>query len=180
MHLDIAKRMADATRFQIAQYWAGQGIGFVPDLDWPTCFACGYDYLKTHQPASRRAAWDSSKLERAHVVAASIGGGSKDPSNFVLLCKRCHHDAPMSNRPEILFDWMLHREDWVVWQLRELTYEAEQSGYMFSEDWEPREFITFLKGIQTDFHCHALGSRMRIALLVPHLKLFARLVEQGG
>lgn len=53
------------------------------------CWRCGYE----------------KKLERCHIVPHSLGG--KDiPSNYVLLCKRCHLDNPNVSDPEIMWDWL--------------------------------------------------------------------------
>lgn len=44
-------------------------------------------------------------LERCHIVPASLGG-KDEPSNLVLLCKRCHIDNPNITDPEIMWDWL--------------------------------------------------------------------------
>ena len=44
-------------------------------------------------------------LERCHIIPRSLGG--KDiPSNYVLLCKRCHLENPNVYDPEIMWDWL--------------------------------------------------------------------------
>lgn len=45
------------------------------------------------------------KLERCHIVPHSLGG-KDEPENIVLLCKRCHADAPNVSDPEIMWDWI--------------------------------------------------------------------------
>ena len=44
-------------------------------------------------------------LERCHIIPASLGG-KDEPSNLVLLCKRCHLENPNVNDPEIMWDWL--------------------------------------------------------------------------
>lgn len=44
-------------------------------------------------------------LERCHIVPDSFGGEDK-PSNFVLLCHRCHLENPNVTDPEIMWDWL--------------------------------------------------------------------------
>ena len=48
------------------------------DSDEPECFVCGTSM---------------DRLERAHIVPASLGGRD-EPSNYVPLCPRCHRNAP--------------------------------------------------------------------------------------
>lgn len=44
-------------------------------------------------------------LERCHIIPHSLGG-TDEPSNLVLLCKRCHIDNPNITDPEIMWDWI--------------------------------------------------------------------------
>lgn len=46
-----------------------------------------------------------AKLERCHIVPDSLGG-EDTPSNFVILCRRCHLDNPNVADPEIMWDWL--------------------------------------------------------------------------
>ena len=68
------------------------------DCGEPSCWACGYykpnadaGHIKHPSPYS---CWDNAKwLEKCHIVPHMLGG-SNDVSNFVLLCSRCHKEAP--------------------------------------------------------------------------------------
>lgn len=44
-------------------------------------------------------------LERCHIVPHTLGG-TDEPSNIVLLCKRCHREGPNVTDPEIMWDWI--------------------------------------------------------------------------
>ena len=44
-------------------------------------------------------------LQRCHIIPHSLGG-KDEPSNLVLLCKRCHLDNPNVGDPEIMWDWL--------------------------------------------------------------------------
>ena len=44
-------------------------------------------------------------LERCHIVPDSLGG-KDEPSNLVLLCKRCHADGPNVTDLDIMWDWI--------------------------------------------------------------------------
>lgn len=46
------------------------------------------------------------KVERCHIIAHQFGG-KDEPSNFVLLCKFCHEQAPdLKNDKEAIWDWI--------------------------------------------------------------------------
>lgn len=80
-------------RKQIVNYWAVRedecGLG----IDWAEaherCWRCGY----------------KSTLHRCHIVPDSLGG-IDDPSNLVLLCGRCHREAPNVADPRFMWIWI--------------------------------------------------------------------------
>lgn len=90
----MEKRKAiKTTKKQIVDYWmehADEG-GLSVDFSEAEqrCWRCGCE----------------RGLERCHIVPASRGG-EDTPSNFVLLCKRCHLDNPNVADPEIMWDWL--------------------------------------------------------------------------
>lgn len=63
----------------------------------------GVDLSEIH-----RRCWhcgDISKLYRCHIIPSSAGGEDVS-SNFVLLCRRCHEQAPNCTDKKIMFDWL--------------------------------------------------------------------------
>ena len=78
---------------EIVAYWSKHQDECGLSVDWAEaherCWRCGCE----------------NKLERAHIIPDSIGG-KDEPSNFVLLCKRCHADGPNVKDPEIMWDWI--------------------------------------------------------------------------
>lgn len=44
-------------------------------------------------------------LQRCHIIPHALGG-KDEPSNIVLLCRRCHADGPNVTDPEIMWDWI--------------------------------------------------------------------------
>lgn len=66
---------------------------------------CGLsvDFAEAHERCWRCGCQRS--LERCHIVPASLGG-EDTPSNFVILCKRCHLDNPNVADPEVMWDWL--------------------------------------------------------------------------
>jgi len=78
---------------EIVAYWEVNedecGLG----VDWSEaherCWRCGY----------------KSKLERCHIIPDSLGG-TDSPSNLVLLCHRCHREAPNHTNPKYMWIWL--------------------------------------------------------------------------
>lgn len=88
---------------QILRYWSGRhlpGTDCAPVLDIgePSCFACSWYSTSESKPMAHG-------LERAHAMPKSIGG-SNEPSNLALLCKRCHLDAPDTADVAWFWQWV--------------------------------------------------------------------------
>ena len=89
----MARKRIRTTIPEIVDYWArhtdecGLSVDFAEAHE--RCWRCG----------CRR------RLERCHIVPDSLGG-EDTPSNFVILCKRCHLDNPNVADPEVMWDWM--------------------------------------------------------------------------
>ncbi len=118
------------TKTEIAEYWcsvAGHARwpGAMVDLGEPACMGCNWfcvSWDKAKKP------WEAAKgLERAHIVAASIGGSSA-PSNFVVLCQLCHEEAPMTSDAALMFRWLDAREDNAMRQSRMVLQELSRLG----------------------------------------------------
>lgn len=82
-----------ATIGEIVDYWARVEDECGLAVDWAEahelCWRCGY----------------KTKLERCHIVPASLGGAAT-PDNLVLLCRRCHREAPNHQNPEFMWIWL--------------------------------------------------------------------------
>jgi hypothetical protein len=113
-------------RFEIAKYWAGQERRFVLDIGEPACFACFYWDPKWDQNEIIERRWNESGLERAHVIAA-VDGGSPTVDNVLLLCRRCHVDAPMTTLRTLMLQWTLNREKWLQWSMRKIQNQLRQA-----------------------------------------------------
>lgn len=85
------------------------------EIDWnePVCWAC-------KAPDWWAESWSDSSLERAHIVAHSLGGDDSDPDNFVLLCPSCHKEAPTTACREDVLTWVTHQENYLNRFAREL------------------------------------------------------------
>jgi len=78
--------------------------------DWgePACMACTRWLESWDQPKSIRAKWNSTGLERCHVIPRYLGG-TDDVSNLVLMCSQCHQNQPDDLDPEITYRYMRER-----------------------------------------------------------------------
>lgn len=90
----MAGRKAIKTKIpEIVNYWARRQDESSLSVDFSEaherCWRCG---------CKRR-------LHRCHIVPYSLGGPD-EPSNFVLLCARCHMENPNVADPHIMWDWL--------------------------------------------------------------------------
>lgn len=81
------------TKKEIVDYWSRIKDESFLSVDWSEaetrCWRCGYE----------------KRLQRCHIIPDSLGG--KDiPSNLVLLCERCHIDAPNVEDENFMWDWI--------------------------------------------------------------------------
>jgi hypothetical protein len=104
---------------EIARYWLETPIGLerLPgncaigaELE-PCCFACGFDAARRGISSEGWGAWERAALDRCHLVPRRLGG-DESPSNLVLLCRRCHRDAPNVGDAIYMLRWIAERESW--------------------------------------------------------------------
>jgi HNH endonuclease len=140
-------------RYEIAEWWEGNfrtaypehqcafydgqkppyHWKFVIDLGEPSCFACNwYDWRARTYDAEDgytdlKRIWDDSRLERAHIVPYSLGG-SNHVSNYLLLCKQCHKDAPDTANPRFMLQWAQRRDSYGTIVLAKFAEAARYLG----------------------------------------------------
>jgi len=82
-----------ASREEIVDHWASVEDECGLAVDWSEaherCWRCGY----------------KSRLEKCNIVPASLGGGAS-ADNLVLLCGRCHREAPNHHDPAYMWRWL--------------------------------------------------------------------------
>lgn len=116
------KRKAGPTKAAIAQYWSANEKLLNVVWEQPGCFACGLDWSAGASLAKR---WNSSMLQVAHLIPHAFGGPT-DAGNLVLLCARCHREAPMVGiSAEPMLKWINQREPYINYALRRITEECE-------------------------------------------------------
>ena len=67
---------------------------------------------------------ETTALDRCHLVPRTLGG-DESPSNLVLLCRRCHRDAPNVGHPTYVLRWIAEQESHLahMWTFIESVYE---------------------------------------------------------
>lgn len=91
--------------------------------DWgePACWGCGsacnvwdderYDEWLADE--NLKPIWNHAavrrRLQKAHILAASLGGEDK-PENLFLLCDQCHRESPDTSSPRMFFMWVYQRK----------------------------------------------------------------------
>jgi hypothetical protein len=133
----------------IVKYWAGRD--FDVDLNVPACFACHWESPRKH--------WNWGWFERAHIIPDCLGG-SEEPSNLVLLCKRCHREAPNCSDPSLMIQWMRDREWYWSWVLRTAADQCRLSGLSGEEvlSINPDAMAAWLKKRSKMFGYHPVGA----------------------
>jgi len=107
---------------EIAKYWHSKlnqknedGTYFFPkdfDLYEPICFGCNGWSTDNKDPEN----WDTSGLEKAHIIPFSLGG-ENEPHNFLLLCRHCHfafdNEVCITEIKEFneVCDWLIKRPE---------------------------------------------------------------------
>lgn len=158
------------TKYQIALYWSVRSYDFVPDINSPQCFACCYDGLTAWgDGVSAQAKWTQAPLERCHIIAASIDG-EDTVDNLVLLCRDCHLEAPMTNDPRIMLDWMENRQNWLSWAMAKLLSLAQEMKFI-PEQFSEEAFSSYLKTHRVDRHPDATA-RQRLNAYLPAIRHF--------
>jgi len=166
---DTTKTKRSTTRYEIAKYWQQYHERFVIDIGEPSCFACGYWDMKWDMHSTAEECWNKAGLERAHIIATSIGG-EDTPSNYLLLCPRCHVLAPMTNQRDWIIRWALTREKWLNQLLREFEEQFTALGGT-NEDAAlltltgKQELQTIYDELQMDSHPDNRGGSSSVAVL---------------
>jgi hypothetical protein len=135
----MATRYCKTTIKHIADYWIkNSNISELElNFDWADahthCWNCGDDrFRKSHKTPS---------LERCHIVPHSLGG-SDSPDNYVLLCKDCHQEAPNTNNPNDMWDWI--KSNYMPFSFYG-TYSVRKALIIFQE----REGFSFIEKAST-------------------------------
>jgi Zn finger protein HypA/HybF involved in hydrogenase expression len=137
----MEKRQDKTTLKQIADYWINNNNIDETELnfDWSEaythCWNCGDNKYSESTK--------TIKLQRCHIVAHSLRG--KDiPSNYVLLCKECHAEAPNTSSNEDMWDWI--KSNYIPFSFYN-TYVIRKALIMFKQK-EGYSFFSVVKNIE--------------------------------
>ena len=143
---------------QIVRYWEPRQDECGLSVDWADagkrCWRCT----------------DAAELQRCHIIPSSLNGPDT-ASNFVLLCFRCHRDAP--NTPDSDFIWKWLR-----------AYAASCYGFFwferalqeFERIYQRKAFVQLLANAETGTNLDSISQQM------PQLmkQEFGRLIAHYG
>lgn len=93
------RKTLSVTKKEIIKYWQKQ-----PDK--PSELDLNFDWNEAHEHLCWNCGETSkTTIERCHIVPRQLGGEDV-VSNLVLLCKRCHNEAPDTSNPENMWEWI--------------------------------------------------------------------------
>jgi len=119
----------------IAEYWKNNMPYNEMELnfDWADAEFCCWNCGEDKRRKERANRYDLARLERCHIQPKQFKG-SNDPSNFVLLCKQCHSQAPnynSLNASKYFWEWI--KSNKVMFPL--------SNSYNFSKGLEMFEYV---------------------------------------
>lgn len=131
------------TKKEIVNYWTSKQNETGLSIDWADaderCWRCGY----------------KKPLERCHIIPDSLGG-KDEPSNLVLLCKRCHIEAPNVEDKNFMWDWIraygtsIYDTFWKIRAQKEYEFIYGKSYIQELEDRDILSDIDFRRYWNTD------------------------------
>ena len=136
--------MAKTKPTEIVEYWSTHESEEGLSVDWADaldrCWRC----------AEKPSASEGSRpLELCHIIPAALGG-KDEPSNFILLCWRCHLEAPNVSDPSYMWIWLrAHAQSFYesYWTMRATEEFRKLFGF------EPGKMLldhVLQKGLQED------------------------------
>jgi len=116
----------------IVKYWTLLQDECGLSVDWAEaherCWRCGH----------------KAPLQRCHIIPDSLGG-KDEPSNLVLLCSRCHIDAPNVESKTFMWDWIRANGTAIYdtfWSLRAQKEYEFVYGKSFAQELIDRDIIS--------------------------------------
>jgi hypothetical protein len=161
------------TAQEIVEYWGSRIDESELSIDFAEagerCWRCAY----------------KSKLHKCHVIPDSLGG-EDTPSNLVLLCRRCHIEAPNIMDKDFFWEWLKAQKAsfydtyWTIRGMKEYAeiYKEKIEESMFRLNARPEELQQFLK-VQKDFVTIHFGEgRLNPSTLAGIMRSFIKHKEQ--
>jgi hypothetical protein len=163
------------TSNEIIDFWTSRideselGVDFV-DAN-KRCWRCGYE----------------SELHRCHIIPDSLGG-EDSPSNLVLLCRRCHIEAPNIKDKDFFWEWLKAQKPpfydtyWTIRGMREYfdIYKEEIEESMARLNIQPMDFQEFLTEQKNFVTIHFGEGRLNPSTLAGMMRSFIKQRETIG
>ena len=126
-----------------------------------------------------------SKLQRCHIVPHSLGG-EDSASNLVLLCKRCHVEAPNINDKEFFWDWLksgkasFYDTYWTIRGIKEYDniYSEKMEDAVNRLQITPEKFKAFLDKQANFVTIHFGEGRLNPSTIASMIRSFIKHKEQ--
>jgi len=156
-------------------------LSFYFDREEPTCFAC-HDGHQGKYDCMGSKGWTSSRLERAHIIADSMGG-TINPSNFVLLCKSCHKQNPHVRSRSVYMSWLNNfnkSQAKVCNEFLSNTLDESQLKEFVNLIESPKKWNTFIKWSSENTGSHAfVGAKTKLETTQDMAYNFLAYLEDG-
>jgi hypothetical protein len=128
--------------------------------------------------------WNKTVLERCHLVPHALGGPDS-PENLVLLCGRCHRDAPDVGSADHMLWWVGDRKPWGATLRDALTdalrqaaiTEAQIVGFNARVHEDPGEYVRSMRQLVAEFAVPVGGSFSAATLAACSVELVRRWSE---
>lgn len=141
------------------------------------------DFAETEERCWRCAY--KSELYRCHVIPDSLGG-EDTPSNLVLLCRRCHIEAPNIKEKDFFWDWLkaqkvaFYDSYWTIRGMKEYSeiYKEKIEEAMLRLKIGPEEFQIFLKEQKDFVTIHFGEGRLNPSTLAGIMRSFIKQKEK--
>ncbi len=156
----------------IVEYWGSRIDETELSIDFSDaearCWRCTYE----------------SKLHRCHIIPDSLGG-EDTPSNLVLLCRRCHTEAPNINDRDFFWEWLkAHKSPfydtyWTIRGMKEynVIYKETFEEIAMRLKIEPEEFEAFLKEQKNFVTIHFGEGRLNPSTIAGIIRSFVKQKE---
>ena len=138
--------LAGATDVEDLDYLFLEKIKDVLDINKFACWACGFVPLRFLAPASSTLTLRRAKryLERAHIVPR-VCDGAYEASNFLLLCKSCHIEAPDHPNSTHIKKWFIEKEEFFASQLDRFQKKFDIDEISFLGKQPMEDIVEFLR-----------------------------------
>lgn len=126
-----------------------------------------------------------SNLHRCHIIPDSLGGVDA-PYNLVLLCNRCHIEAPNINDKDFFWEWLraqkvsFYDTYWTIRGMKEYAeiYKEKIEDSMMKLNAKPEEFKQFLESQSNFVTIHFGEGRLNPSTLAGIMRNFIKHKEQ--